>query len=233
MKFDYMIVWDNLSIYLYGVLETLKLLSISLFFGLVIAIPLGLMRVSKNTILSRIAWIYTYIIRGTPLLVQLYLVYYGLAQFNSIRESFLWHLLSSATFCACFALSINSSAYTAEIIASAIKNTSYKEIEAARSFGMSRRTMYIRLFLPSAIRRSIPQYSNEVVMMLHATSQASVVTLIDITGAARTINARYYAPLEAYVTAGFLYLLLTFILVYVFQRVESRWLAYTKRSNRL
>ena len=226
MIFDYNVIWDSMPLYLDGLLETLKLLGISLFFGLLVAVPLGLMRVSKKSWVNFPAWLYTYVIRGTPMLVQLFLIYYGLAQFEAVRDSFLWPLLSSATFCACLAFAINTSAYTAEIIAGSLKATPNGEIEAAKAMGMSRYKMYRRILLPSAMRRALPQYSNEVIMMLQTTSLASIVTLIDIPGAARTVNAQYYLPFEAYITAGVFYLCLTFILVRLFKLAERRWLGY-------
>lgn len=121
MIFDYNVIWEAMPLYLGGLLTTLKLLALSLFFGLLTAIPLGLMRVSKQPLVSLVAWLYTYVIRGTPMLVQLFLIYYGLAQFEAVRESFLWPWLSSATFCACLAFAINTSAYTAEIIAGSLR----------------------------------------------------------------------------------------------------------------
>ncbi|MEG5265502.1 ABC transporter permease [Pseudomonas sp. JDS28PS106] len=226
MIFDYNVVWDSLPLYFSGMLVTLKLLAISLAIGLAAALPLGLMRVSKRRWVNLPAWTYTYVIRGTPMLVQLFLIYYGLAQFEAVRESFLWPWLSSATFCACLAFAINTSAYTAEIIAGSLKATPAGEIEAARAVGMSPMKMYRRILLPSALRRALPQYSNEVIMMLQTTSLASIVTLIDITGAARTVNAQYYLPFEAYITAGVFYLCLTFILVRLFRIAERRWLGY-------
>ena len=226
MMFDYNVVWDSLPLYLDGMLTTIKLLLISLFFGLLAALPLGIMRVSKKRWVNFPAWLYTYVIRGTPMLVQLFLIYYGLAQFEAVRESFVWPWLSSATFCACLAFAINTSAYTAEIIAGSLKTTPAGEIEAARAMGMSEVTLYKRILLPSAMRRALPQYSNEVIMMLQTTSLASIVTLIDLTGAARTVNAQYYLPFEAYITAGVFYLCLTFILVRLFRIAERRWLGY-------
>ncbi|AQL38677.1 ABC transporter permease [Pseudomonas syringae] len=226
MIFDYNVIWDSLPLYFGGLLMTFKLLAISLTFGLLAALPLGLMRVSKNPWVNMPAWLYTYVIRGTPMLVQLFLIYYGLAQFSAVRESFFWPWLSSATFCACLAFAINTSAYTAEIIAGSLKATPAGEIEAARAMGMSKAKMYRRILLPSALRRALPQYSNEVIMMLQTTSLASIVTLIDITGAARTVNAQFYLPFEAYVTAGVFYLCLTFILVRLFKIAERRWLGY-------
>ena len=226
MIFDYNVVLDSLPLYFAGVLVTLKLLVIALVFGLALALPLGLMRVSKQPVVNFPAWLYTYAIRGTPMLVQLYLLYYGLAQFEAVRASVFWPYLSNATFCACLAFAINTSAYSAEILAGSLKTIPPGEIEAAKAVGMSRFKLYRRILLPSALRRALPQYSNEVIMMLHATSLASVVTLIDITGAAKTVSSQYYLPFEAYITAGLFYLGLTFILVRLFKLAERRWLAY-------
>ena len=226
MLFDYNVVWESLPLYFGGVLVTLKLLVISLALGLLAAVPLALMRVSKQPAINFPAWLYTYVIRGTPMLVQLYLLYYGMAQFEVVRESALWPYLSNATFCACLAFAINTRAYSAEILAGSLKATPYGEIEAAKAMGMSRAKLYRRILLPSALRRALPQYSNEVIMMLHTTSLASVVTLIDITGAAKTVNSQYYLSFEAYITAGVFYLLLTLILVRLFKLAERRYLAY-------
>ncbi|MDE3735766.1 arginine/ornithine transport system permease protein [Metapseudomonas resinovorans] len=226
MIFDYNVILESLPLYFGGVLVTLKLLVISLALGLTAAVPLALMRVSKQPWVNFPAWLYTYVIRGTPMLVQLFLIYYGLAQFEAVRESVLWPYLSNATFCACLAFAINTSAYTAEILAGSIKATPHGEIEAAKAMGMSRGKLYRRILLPSALRRALPQYSNEVIMMLHTTSLASIVTLIDITGAARTVNSQYYLPFEAFITAGAFYLCLTFVLVRLFKAAERRYLAY-------
>ncbi|HWV10145.1 MAG TPA: ABC transporter permease [Pseudomonas sp.] len=226
MIFDYTVIWDSLPLYMGGVLVTLKILLISLAVGLAAAVPLGLMRVSRSPWVNGPAWLYTYVIRGTPMLVQLFLIYYGLAQFEAVRESVLWPYLSNATFCACLAFAINTSAYSAEILAGSLKATPHGEIEAAKAMGMSRAKLYRRILLPSAMRRALPQYSNEVIMMLHTTSLASIVTLIDITGAARTVNSQYYLPFEAFITAGVIYLCLTLVLVRLFKLAERRWLAY-------
>ncbi|WP_409288517.1 ABC transporter permease [Pseudomonas sp. KCJK8927] len=223
---DFKLIADSLPLYAGGVLVTFKLLLIALAAGLALAIPLALLRVSRTPWLNRLAWLYTYVIRGTPMLVQLFLIYYGLAQFEAVRGSVFWPYLSSATFCACLAFAINTSAYSAEILAGALEATPSGEIEAARAVGMSRFTLYRRILLPSSLRRALPQYSNEVIMMLHTTSLASIVTLVDITGVARTVSSRYYMPFEAFVTAGLFYLCLTFILLRLFKLAEGRWLAH-------
>ena len=226
MNFD--AINESLPLYYSGTLTTLKLLVVSLAAGLAVALPLGVMRASPKAWLSRPVWGFTYVIRGTPMLVQLFLIYYGLAQFEWMRESIFWLWFKSAWFCAMLAFAVNTCAYTTEIIAGAIKATHAGELEAARSMGMSRRTVLWRILLPSALRRALPAYSNEAIMMLHGTSLASVVTLVDLTGAAREMNSRFYLPFEAFLTAGVFYLALTFILVGAFRAAENRWLTHLK-----
>ena len=226
MMLDFDVIWASLPLFFSGLKVTLQLLLIALGVGLLLAVPLALMRVSKNPLINFPAWLYTYVIRGTPMLVQLFLIYYGLGQFEAVRESWAWSWLSQASFCAWLAFAINTSAYTAEILAGSLKATPGGEIEAAKAIGMPRLLMYRRIVLPSALRRALPQYSNEVIMMLHTTSLASLVTLVDITGAARTVNSQYYMPFEAFITAAVFYLCLTFCLVRLFKHLEGRYLAY-------
>lgn len=219
---------ENLPQFFSGTWITLQLLAISLAFGLLIAVPLGVLRAMHNPWVWRPVWLYTYVFRGTPMLVQLFIIYYGLAQFEAVRESFAWPWLSSAWFCAALAFTLNTAAYTAEIVAGCIKSTPRGEIEAARSLGMGGGGVLVRIVLPSALRRALPAYSNEVVMMLHGTSLASIVTLMDVTGAAREMYARFYLPFEAFVAAGLVYLVLTFLLVFLFRRAEAKWLAHLR-----
>lgn len=221
---NFEVMGASLPIYFSGALLTLKLLMASLVFGLVFAIPLAVLRSSPAWWKSRPVWLFTYVIRGTPMLVQLFLIYYGLAQFEWMRQSVLWPWFSQAWFCAVLAFGINTCAYTTEIIAGAIAATSHGEVEAARAMGMDTGTLYRRILLPSALRRSLHAYSNEVIMMLHGTSLASIVTLADITGAARETNSKYYLPFEAFLTAAAFYLCLTFVLVGLFHLAERRWL---------
>ena len=217
---------ESLPMYWEGLLTTLELLAMALVLGTLFALPLGVMRASSRKWLSAPVWFYTWIIRGTPLLVQLFIIYYGLAQFDAVRESFAWPWLSNAWFCAVLAFALNTCAYTTEMLAGAIRATPHGEVEAARAFGMSWATLMRRIVLPSALRRCLPAYSNEVIMMLHATSIASVVTLLDLTGAAREMNSRFYLPFEAFITAALFYLALTFVLVALFRRAEARWLVH-------
>lgn len=217
-------VVENWSLYVRGLWVTLELLMLSLAIGLAGALPLAMLRSLPSAWVWRPVWMFTYVIRGTPMLVQLFLLYYGLAQFELVRESVVWPWLSSAWFCAVAAFAINTCAYTTEILHGAIKSLPAGEIEAAKALGMSRWVTLRRIVLPSAFRRALPAYGNEVVLMLHGTSLASVVTLLDITGAAREINSRFYLPFEAFITAAVLYVAITMVLVALFHAAERRWL---------
>ncbi len=226
LDFNVILEAETIELFKEGITTSLKLLAYSLLAGFVFSLPLGILRNSKNQLINRSIRLFTYIIRGTPLLVQLYLIYYGLSQFIFVRESFLWNYFSSPTFCAWFAFFINTTAYTTEIIAGSIKNTAHGEIEAARAYGMNTFTMYRRILISSALRRAIPSYSNEVMMMFHSTSLASVVTLIDISGAAGKVYSKYYMPFEAYITAALIYAFITFFIVLIFKLIEKKWLKH-------
>ena len=219
---------QTLAYYWGGVVTTTQLVFLSLIIGLVLAIPLAIGRSSRHRWISLPIYVYTYVFRGTPLLIQLYIIYYGVVFFDGIQETFLWPLLREAFFPALIAFTLNTAAYTTEIFRGAIKATPRGEIEAARAYGMSQRLMLRRIVLPSAFRRALPAYGNEVIFMLHASAIASVVTLMDLTGAARFIYARYYAPFEAFLLAAAIYLCLTFAILYFFRYLEKRLLAHLK-----
>ena len=199
---DFSIIVDSFPIYLDGLWTTVWLVSLSLIIGLAIAIPLGVARNAGNYFIFLPAWAYIYFFRGTPLLVQLYLIYYGMDQFIAVKGT-LWE---HAWFCALVAFILNTSAYTAEIIRGAINGLPKGEVEAAKAYGMSQWKTYSRIILPSALRRALPAYSNEAIFMLHGSAVAGIVTIIDLTGAARLVNSRFYAPFESYVTAGLFYI---------------------------
>ncbi len=227
---DFSIIFDNIGIYILGLKNTLILVSLSLFIGLVFAVPLAVLITFKNILISGPIRAYVYFFRGTPLLVQMFLIYYGMGQFEIMKTSFLWTFFKEAYFCALFAFTLNTCAYTIEIIRGAIENTPHGEVEAAKAAGMSLYLRFTRIILPSSFRRALPTYSNEIIFMLHASSLASVITIIDITGAARIINSRFYSPYEAYLTAGAFYLTITFILVWLLKKLEYRWLAHLRRE---
>ncbi len=222
------IILDNLGLYWQGLLLTVQLTVLSLALGLGLAIPLSIVANSGNSLARGLVFSYSYFFRGTPLLVQIYLIYFGAGQFEGIRDSVLWPVLSQAYWCALIAFALNTGAYTTEMLRGAIKATPRGEIEAARSVGMSTAMMYRRIILPSAFRRALPAYGNEMIFMLQGTSLASVITLVDLTGAARIINSRYYSPYEAFITAGLLYMALTFTIVMLVKWLERYWFAYLR-----
>ncbi len=219
---------ETLRKLLEGVPLTLNLAAASVACGAVLAMGLASMRMSGVAALDWIARAYVFVFRGTPLLVQLFMIYYGAAQFAVLRESFVWPLFSQAWFCALLAFTLNTAAYTTEIIRGAIEATPHGEVEAARACGMSPSLMVRRILLPSAFRRALPAYGNEVIFMLHGSAVASVITIVDLTGAARIINSRYYSPYEAFITAALFYMALTFLIVAAFRLVERRWFAHLR-----
>lgn len=221
----------QLQLYAEGLATTLKLLLASLAVGGVLAIALALALHSRWGWLRRLVGAYTYVIRGTPLLIQVYLIYYGLAQLEWIQarwdEVWPWTWFKEAFFCALLAFALNTAGYTAEIIAGAMSQTPHGEIEAARAMGMSPSQVLWRIIMPGALRRSLPAYSNEVVMMLHSTSLASTVpAMLDLTAAASRVYSDFYLPFEAYLFAAAIYLTITFALVGLFRLAERRFLAH-------
>lgn len=232
-----MIEWslfaESWPAYLDGLWLTVKLTVLSLVAGLVLAIPLAVLRVSPNRWVAGPVWAYSYFFRGTPMLVQLLLMYYGLGQFEWIQAQWaegnrFWLVFRDPYGCALVTFALNTGAYTTEIIAGALRAMPHGEIEAARACGMSRLTMLRRILLPGALRRALPAYSNEIIFMLHGTSIASTVTLVDLTGAARNAYSQFFAPFEAFIFAGLIYLCLTFALVGLFRLAERRWLAHLR-----
>jgi arginine/ornithine transport system permease protein len=225
---NFTLIAQNIGLYLQGLVTTLQLVTASLMLGLGMAIPLALMASSRNWLLRAPVFCFSYFFRGTPLLVQMFMIYYGLGQFQFIQDSVFWPILREAYGCALIAFTLNTAAYTTEILRGAILATPFGEIEAAKACGMSTGLMIRRIILPSAFRRALPAYGNEVIFMLHGSSLASVITIMDITGAARVIYSRYYSPYEAFLTAALFYMALTFIIVFLFKRLERRWFAHLR-----
>ena len=229
---DFQIIIDSLPAMIGGMGLTIQLTLLSLFIGLAAAVPLGLMRVSKYPLLWMPAYGYILFFRGTPLLVQLFLVYYGSGQFRDQLESLgLWVFFREAYFCAILSLSLNTAGYTAEILRGAIRAVPGGEVEAAKACGMHGVLLYRRIILPKAFRLSLQAYSNEVVFLFQATSLVSIITLMDLTGIARVIAARTFDIYEIYITAGLLYLCVTYGILYVFRKVEHRWSAHLRQRD--
>lgn len=229
---DITLIAQNFDRFLYGVWMTLNLTFLALLVGGLLAIPLAIARASRHKVLNPIVWGYTYVFRGTPLLVQTYLIYYGLGQFEAVRESWLWDpILSSAWWCALIAFTLNTAAYSTELLRGAIVDTPKGEVEAAIATGHSYRSCMRRIILPSAFRRAIPAYSNEVIFMLHGSVVASTITLQDILGVGRWLNGRYYLAYEGFITAAVLYFLIVLCITWAFRWLERHYLRHLTRRD--
>ena len=206
-----------------GVALTLELVAIAVVAGLIVALPLGIGRASRHWHVRALPSAYIFFFRGTPLLLQLFIVYYGLAQFPAVRQSVLWPFLRDPYWCALLTMTLHTAAYIAEIMRGAIHAVPVGEVEAARALGMSKRQALWRIILPRAARIGLPAYTNEVILMLKASAVVYTVTLYDIMGMAKTISSRTYEQMFFFVFAGALYLIITIGLTWIFRGIE-RWL---------
>jgi len=208
-------------------LVTLKLVSLSLFFGIFLGTFFAILRIGRNKFLKSLSYYYSYIFRGTPLLVQIFIIYFGLGQIEYLRSSFLWVILKEPYWCAIIAFTLNTGAYTSEILRSAFQTIDKGYIEAGQSLGISRRNIFYKIKLPLAIRQSLPAYGNEMILMLKGTSLASTVTLMDLTGVAKFIISTTFKPIEIFIVAGSIYLFMTFI-IHTFVKLIERRLEYPR-----
>ncbi|OIQ92549.1 octopine transport system permease protein OccM [mine drainage metagenome] len=222
MSFDSGVIVDTFPKLLTGAVLTVQLVALSGLGGLALAFPIGIARSSRRPWVRALPWCYIFFFRGTPLLVQLFLVYYGLSQFSSIRHSeLLWPYLRDPYWCALIAMSMNTAAYIAEILRGALQAVPRGEIEAAIAVGMSKTQILRRILVPRAVRIGLPAYSNEVILMLKGSALASTITLLELTGMARTIIAETYMPVEIFLAAGACYLAISFLMVRTFKLVEN------------
>ena len=221
MDFDLMI--SSFPKLLNATLITLKLLSVSLVIGLILGILFSIMRINKNPIINKFAYGYSYFFRGTPLLVQIFIIYFGLGQLEFIRSSFLWIFLKEPYWCAIIAFSLNTGAYTSEILRSAFETIKPGLIEAGKSLGIQSKIIFFKIQIPIAIRQSLPAYGNEIILMLKGTSLASTVTLMDLTGVAKYIISTTFKPIEVFIVAGGIYLFfLTFLIHNLIKFLERK-----------
>ncbi len=218
------LIWDSMPRLLKGGWLTIELTAISVAIGLCFAVPLAILYLARNPLLSLPVRAYVFYFRGTPLLVQIFLIYYGSGQFRAVFEAAgLWTFFREPYFCAVLSLTLNTAAYTAYILRGAIQNVPFGEVEAARACGMSRGLLYRRIILPNAFRLALPAYTNEVIFLFQSTSLVSIITLLDLTGVARIIVARSFAVYEIYITAGILYLIVTYTMLWGFRKLEFSW----------
>jgi len=204
-------------------LVTLKLLSLSLIFGLILGLFFAILRLNKNIFLNKFSYFYSYVFRGTPLLVQIFIIYFGLGQIEFLRSSILWTILKEPYWCAIIAFSLNTGAYTSEILRSAFQTINKGFIEAGDSLGISKKIIFYKIQIPIAIRQSLPAYGNEIILMLKGTSLASTVTLMDLTGVAKYIISTTFKPIEVFIVAGGIYLFMTFIIHNFIRYLEKKY----------
>ena len=202
---------------------TLKLLSVSLVLGLCIGLFFAVLRIKNNFLLGKLAYGYSYIFRGTPLLVQIFIIYYGFGQVEFIRQSFMWVILKEPYWCAIIAFALNTGAYTSEILRSAFQTIKPGFIEAGKSLGINNKIIFYKIQIPIAIRQSLPAYGNEIILMLKGTSLASTVTLMDLTGVAKYIISTTFKPIEVFIVAGSIYLFMTFIIHNLIKFLEKKY----------
>ncbi len=229
MNFELMI--ETFPKLLSGLNLTIQLVTISLFLGFCLAIGFALLRLSNNTFLSFFAKTYVFYFRGTPLLVQIFLIYYGIAQFEIIRETFVWSFFKEAYWCGILALTLNTCAYSSEIIRGGIQSVAFGQIESAKSVGMSRFLLYRRIILPIAFRQALPAYGNEIILMVKATSLVSTITLMEVTGIARLIIAKTFSPVEIFIVAGLIYLTINFIVTRLVNFCEIKLTPYLRQAD--
>ena len=202
---------------------TLKLLLLSLFFGILIGLLFAILRLNKNSYLSKFAYGYSYVFRGTPLLVQIFIIYFGLGQIEFFRTTFLWAIFKEPYWCAIIAFALNTGAYTSEILRSAFETIKPGIIEAAKSLGISKKIIFYKIQIPLAIKQSLPAYGNEIILMMKGTSLASTVTLMDITGVAKYIISTTFKPIEVFIVAGGIYLFMTFLIHNLIKYLERKY----------
>lgn len=231
MNFDWNLVAESLPQMLAGAGITLQLLLVSGVLGLILAILLLLMRISGKFYLDWVAQVYIYVFRGTPILVQIFIIYYGLPQFDAVRDSMFWHLLREPTGCAILALTLNTGAYVSEILRGGVLGVDKGVLEAGSALGMSARQKFIYLTAPLATRLALPAYSNDVISLLKSTALASTITIADMTGIARTIVADTYAPYEVFLSLAIVYMIFTLGIQKLFARIEKYLGRYTRREE--
>ena len=220
---DLSLMTTSLPKLLSAAVVTLKLLSLSLFFGLIIGLLFAILRLNKNKIINKFAYGYSYVFRGTPLLVQIFIIYFGLGQIEYFRSTLLWTVFKEPYWCAIIAFALNTGAYTSEILRSAFETIKPGIIEAGKSLGISSKIIFYKIQIPVAIRQSLPAYGNEIILMMKGTSLASTVTLMDITGVAKHIVSTTYKPLEVFLLAGSIYLFMTFLIHNLIKYLEKKY----------
>jgi octopine/nopaline transport system permease protein len=228
---DWPFLCDVLQQLLFGLPLTLQLAALSLSLGFILAVFVAAAAGSPYAPLRWLASSHIELFRGTPLLVQIFLIYYGLGQISFVRHSFLWVFLSEPYWCAVLALALNTSAYTAEIIRGAVQAVPVGEVEAARACGMSGFLLRRRIIWPIALRQGLPVYGSEAILMIKATSLASIITLTEVTGIAHKLISSTYRVFEIFIVTGAIYLALTLLLSVLLSQLERKLQAHQTHLN--
>jgi len=201
---------------------TLALFALSVPIGCFFALVLVWMRMSSNRFLSGFARSYIFVFRGTPLLIQMFLIFYGLAQFQFFHLPPFWWILVNRFATAVLALSLCTAAYSAEIFRGGLLAVPSKEIEAARAIGMSGFKLLRRIIAPIALRQALPAYSTEVVLMLKSTSLAGLIGIVEMTGVAQKLGRRSLEDVGVLALAGVIYLVVSFIIILLMGLLERK-----------
>lgn len=223
MNWNFQGVFPYIPDLLKASLMTIELVVFSSALGLVLGVILALLRLSKNPLVFILPFAFITFFRGTPLLIQIFLIYYGLGQFDVIKNSVLWQpVLSQAYWCAIIALTLNTSAYVAEIVRGAIKAVPKGELEAGDVLGMTPVQKFVRITMPRAFGIMIPAYSNEVIFLLKGSALVSTITVADLMYSVKGIIAKTYLNMEVYVVVAVVYLMFSWVLLGVFHLLEKR-----------
>lgn len=222
---DFAFMWDTFLTLLPGLPLTLELAATSILAGGILALVISLVAVAGGPIGRGFTRGYVFVFRGSPLLVQMFLIYYGLGQFRPLlQELGLWVIFREPYWCAVIALTLNTAAYSSEIFRGGLQAVSVQQVEAARACGMSGKLLFRRIVLPIAIRQALPAYGNEVILMLKATALASVITIMEVTGLAGKLIADSFRAFEVFIVAGAIYLAVTFLVTRLLMIIEF-WLS--------
>jgi octopine/nopaline transport system permease protein len=222
MPVDFAFMFDTMRQLVAAVPTTLELFFASLVLGGLLSLVIVAMRVSPHWLPSGVARFYIFVFRGSPLLIQMFLVYYGLGQFGVIRHSFMWPVLREPYVCAVLSLALCTAGYTAEIIRGGLMAIPLGQIEAGYSIGLSGFALLRRVIGPIALRLCLPAYSTEAVLLVKSTALASLVTVWEVTGVAQEIIHQTYRTTEVFTCAAIIYLLLNFAIVRALGFLERR-----------
>jgi len=205
-----------------AILLTVQLTLVGFFAGQTIALVLGSTLHLTKGIPHNLLRVYPFIFRGTPLLIQLFIIYYGVAQIDAVRNSFLWIVFGSAEGAAMLALTLNIGAYSSILVFGALQNLPKGQIEASGALGIGRLQTLIRIELPQAYRHLLPSLSNEIIFTLKGSALASTITIMELTGLTRTFIAKTYSPFEYFPVAGLVYLAIGFVALQIFRYLENK-----------